>query len=253
MKILVTFAIEHEFTSWRRRENFVPVAAGSFPAFEARYNQSIVRVILTGIGSENAQRAVRAALPWQPNICICAGFAGGLRPGLEIGDVLAAESARDARTQRTVFADAKLLSVAEANGARRVETLCAADAVIATADDKRRMGQIADAVDMESFAVLNEAHEQGIAGIAIRAISDVADQDLPLDLTQVLDARGRVHVGKLLGRVLRAPHRIAALIRLGRASQKSAAALAAFLDTYVNELGAVKPLILERQASVATA
>ena len=66
-----------------------------------------------------------------------------------------------------------------------------------TVEDKRRMGQIADAVDMESFFILNEAQERGIPGVAIRAVSDAADERLPLDFTQVLDERGRVRISRL--------------------------------------------------------
>ena len=43
---------------------------------------------------------------------------------------------------------------------------------------------------MESFFILNEAQERGIPGVAIRAVSDAADERLPLDLTRCLMTAG---------------------------------------------------------------
>ena len=115
------------------------------------------------------------------------------------------------------------------------------------------MRGIAEAVDMESFFILNEAQERAIPGVAIRAVSDAADESLPMDFTQVLDERGRVRISRLAGKIARAPQRIPALIRLGSASRRGAKRLARVLDKTIESLSAAPGVLSERKASLATA
>ncbi len=49
----------------------------------------------------------------------------------------------------------------------------------------------ADAVEMESFAVLSRARANGVPGIAIRAVSDTVDEDLPLGMNEVFTSGRR--------------------------------------------------------------
>jgi len=81
--------------------------------------------------------------------------------------------------------------------------------------------------------VLYEAAAWGAKGIAIRGISDAADQDLPLDFNKVMTTTGEVSVPRVLGEIVRHPWSTAALVRFGKQSRLAAEKLAAFLDRYV--------------------
>ena len=50
--------------------------------------------------------------------------------------------------------------------------------------------------------------EIGIPGVAIRAISDLADEDLPLDMNEVFTDEGQVSIPRILGQVALHPQSI---------------------------------------------
>ena len=251
--MLVTFALESEFVAWRRLRNFARVENAAIPTFESTRNGFEIRVVLTGMGSARAQRVAREALHWQPDICVAAGFAGGLKPEYRSGCVLVAEAVRDAETNRSLASDHRIIQLAEESGASRVPALITCSYALAKVEDKIRMGQAADAVDMESFHILEAAHERGIVGIAIRAVSDAVDEDLPFDFSQILDDRGRVRILRLAQMVIVSPLRIPGLIRLGLASRRAAARLAQVLEETIGLLGQNSEALAEAAVEPATA
>jgi adenosylhomocysteine nucleosidase len=253
VKVLVTFALESEFAWWHRQRNFVRIPNLDFPAFETSRDELQIRVAVTGMGPQRAQQVAREALRWQPDVCIAAGFAGGLKAAFRVGDVLVPLAVRDGGTQRKFVCDPRIVGLAEDSGASRIAMLCSCAYAVSTVEDKTRMSGIAEAVDMESFFILNEAQERALPGVAIRAVSDTADESLPMDFTQVLDERGRVRISRLAGKIARAPQRIPALIRLGSASRRGAKRLARVLDKTIESLSAAPGVLSERKASLATA
>ena len=72
--------------------------------------------------------------------------------------------------------------------------------------------------------------------VAIRAISDTADEDLPLDFNRVTDISGDVSIKRILGEVAGAPSSIPALVRFGKRSRIAAESLASFLERYLQAL-----------------
>jgi adenosylhomocysteine nucleosidase len=95
-------------------------------------------------------------------------------------------------------------------------------------------------VEMESFELLRAASARGIPAVAVRAISDTVDEDLPLDMNQVFTEAGQVSIPRVLGQVARRPQALPGLVRLGRQSQDAAESLARFLDAYLPVLAAQK-------------
>jgi adenosylhomocysteine nucleosidase len=253
VKVLVTFALESEFASWLRQRGFARLAALDFPAFESFRGELQIRAAITGMGRERAQRVAREALRWQPDVCIAAGFAGGLKSAFRAGDVLVALAVRDGETQRRFACNPRMVRLAEDAGASRIATLCTCAYTVSTVEGKRRMSGSAEAVDMESFFILNEAQELAIPGVAIRAVSDAADESLPMDFTEVLDERGRVRISRLASKIVTSPQRIPELIRLGSASRRGAKRLAQVLDKTIESLSAAPGLLAARTVATATA
>ncbi|HEV2488586.1 MAG TPA: hypothetical protein VGT03_02165 [Candidatus Acidoferrales bacterium] len=236
LKILVTFAVEPEFAPWRRLRSFVRVAGLQFAAYEAETEGWQLRAVLTGMGSGHACRVVSSALDWRPDVCISSGLAGSLRATLPRGAVFAAREVMELESGRTISSGTEFVAKAESLRARVAHRLLTSSDLIATLEGKNRLGRMADAVDMESFTVLAEASERGIPAIAIRSISDAADESIPLDFGKLLDAQGQVAGAKLALALARAPHKLPGFIRLGRNSRRASVALAAFLDSYVQDL-----------------
>jgi adenosylhomocysteine nucleosidase len=243
MKILVTFALENEFAPWRARRKFRRAKRDAANLFRTEIGAAEVSVLLTGVGTRQAALEI-SRLAWsEPDtveFCISAGFAGALRAQYRVGQVLAAralvaERAFANSTGRLLEGSGPLLSFAEECGATMVDRFYTAERVISRAEEKRALGQTAEALEMESFVILSKARASGVPGIAIRSVSDTLDEDLPLDMNEVLTDEGGVSIPRVLGKVALRPQSIPALVKLGHRSRRAAESLATFVDRFVLE------------------
>lgn len=236
MKVFVTFAMDFEFTPWRNLRPFQQTSLGQRIVHTATVESAEICVAVTGVGSRNAERVSRAVCDGSTDICISSGLAGALSPRNVVGDVLAADRIVLADGSAPLRSDARLLDLAANCGAKRVGAFLTSETPVATLAEKRRLVALADAVEMESRSVIAAAQGRGIPAVAIRAVSDAADEDLPLDFARVVGPTGHVSIPKLLVQLVAKPHRIPGLIRLGRSSRRAAIRLAEFLDAYVAAL-----------------
>lgn len=130
---------------------------------------------------------------------ISTGFCGALDPSLRVGDI-----ARD---------------------------LCSIDRVAVTAAEKRELRNAtgAAAVDMESAAVAKIAAAWSVPFRAIRAVSDAAGEDMPLDFNLYRDAEGRFSRTRIALAAMKRPFTaVPALLRLDRNCRTAAESLGNF-------------------------
>ncbi len=237
MKILVTFALENEFAPWQKLRKFKRASVDSWDkTFVARVGDADVRVILTGAGRFAAQRAMTKAFNEVPDVCIASGLAGSLKPAYSPGDVVVARRVAEIRGTRSVQCDPELVSIAAASRAKVADAFLVSDGVIASVEEKKQFAHLGDAVDMESVYVLATAAHHGVRAVAIRAISDGPDSNLPLDFERVFNDRGAVSVPKVIGQLVTKPNRILGVLRLAHESERAAGALAIFLEAYIQSL-----------------
>lgn len=256
MIILVTFALENEFAPWRGRRDFradqrtapgvtSPTAEGP-QTYSAEIAGARVEVVLTGAGPRPAAAAVSQAMltaTGRIDFCVSSGLCGALRPQYRIGQVLAARAVRPGSIESSEPAGAApcsegLLSFAVECGATPVANFLTAGRVIGKAEEKKYLGETADAVEMESYVVLDEARRRGVPAIAVRAISDSADEDLPFDMTGVFTEEGRISMPLVLAQMAKHPQSISAVMKLGQSAKAAATRLADFLDRYIERLAA---------------
>jgi adenosylhomocysteine nucleosidase len=241
MKILVTFALENEFAPWRALREFHAVQWGDAEVYRAQVGAAEVVVLLTGVGPKQAHLQTAKVLGGDQesmHLCVSTGLAGALKPEFRIGQVLAARSVRAESELNDLSSNpqqssAPLLSFAAECGATVVEQFFSAVRVVGRAEEKRHLGAQSDAVEMESFEVLLESAASGIPAIAIRAISDTVDDDLPLDMNRIFTDEGQVSIPRVLGQVALHPGSVPDLVRLGQNSKSAAESLAGFLDKYI--------------------
>ena len=241
MRILITFALENEFAPWRAMHAFEKSRWCGEEAYFSEVGAAELGVILTGVGPRRAGLAAANVMRSESrsiDACISAGLAGALKSEYRIGQVLAArqvisEAKRAECPDRLIPGSELLLSIADRHGATVVDRFYTAERMVISANDKRRLGAEADAVEMESFEILLESRAFGVPAVAIRAISDLVDEDLPLDLNRVLTGEGEISVPRVLGQVAMSPAAIPGLIRLEKQSRTAAGDLAKFLDSYV--------------------
>jgi len=235
MKILVTFAVQAEFAPWQRRRNFLRLP-GDWPVFEAMFGDAQVRAILTGMGEDHALGAAKRSLAYKPDICISTGLAGSLRSEYRPGDILAARLVSEVGEPVAVASHRELLSTAVDCGARQIERLATSRTLVARAEQKRELGSQAEAVDMESYTILAEAARCGVPAVAIRAISDTVEFEMPYDFEQARNAQGQIRVMGVVSQVMRRPSGLPDLMRLARDCRFASRRLADFLDAYAGTM-----------------
>src|SRR5271169_368236 len=213
MKILVTFAVRSELAPWRRRRSFLRLP-GDWPVFETMFGGTQIRAILTGMGQEHALKAAKRSLAYRPDICISTGLAGSLRSGYQPGDILAARLVSEAGEPVAVASHRELLSTAVDCGARQIERMATSKTLVARAEQKRELGSQAEAVDMESYTILAEAARCGVPAVAVRAICDTVDFDMPYDFERARDAQGQIRMMRVVSQILRRPTGLPDLLRL---------------------------------------
>src|SRR6202521_4949015 len=236
MNILVTFAVETEYAPWRKRRKFRRLP-GDWPRFEAQFGGARVQAVLTGMGQAHAREAARRMLPDRPDICISTGLAGALRSGYRAGDVLAARLVSEVGEPVAVASHPELLTTAVDCGARQVERFATSRTLVSRAEEKLQLGRPAEGGEMESYTILAEAARYGVPAVAVRAISDTVDFDMPYDFERARDARGQIRISGIIAQVLRRPSGLPALLALALDCRLAARQLADFLDAYAGTLG----------------
>jgi len=236
MRILVTFAVEAEFAPWRKLRTLEPVHLDGLEMFRTQVGRATVHFVVTGMGMENARRGVEIAMSDRHTICVASGFCGSLKQAHKVGDILAARAVQRLGKTKTIECSRNLFMAAYENQATEAKMFLTTDKVIATAEEKQQLAPFADAVDMESFAILSAAKQKNLPAIAIRVVSDRFDEDMPADISATVDQRGRVKIGGIVRHVATHPLQLPALIRLGRESHTAAEALCHFLEAFIKEL-----------------
>jgi adenosylhomocysteine nucleosidase len=236
MNILITYAVEAEFAPWRRLRDLEVVQIGGVEVHRARVGRAMVDFLVTGMGPANAQCAAEGVISKEYSFCIVAGFAGALRPSVQLGDVVAAKKVVNDGHGGTSLSARNLWSCASKDGAKRIETLLTTDHVVNTVEEKARLAPFGEAVDMESFAILTVARSKKVPAVVIRVISDAFDRDWPTNLDAMMDGKGSVRIGAVVRYVANNPLAVPALLRLGRDSRTVAHALANFLEAYIKKI-----------------
>jgi adenosylhomocysteine nucleosidase len=171
------------------------------------------------------------------------GLAGGCGPDLQPGDVVVGDPVVRAGGELDGRADPALRARAEraleAAGLRyRVGRLLTVDEVVAVPAEKASAWKAhgALAVDMESAHVVAWARRAGLPVLAVRAVADGPDDEVPAELLRAVGADGRLRPA-VVARLLRRPTLVGASWRLGRRSRRALESLARFVRAFVDPPG----------------
>ena len=143
------------------------------------YESEYAIAVCGGIGPEAARRAAQAAVvTYKPELLISAGVAGALTPELRVGETIfpaAIIDSSDGSRQETAIAKSRLANSPLAR------TVLVTYPEIASAAQKQQLAKSygAHAVDMEAAAVARAAQQHDLPFLAIKAISDELDFELP--------------------------------------------------------------------------
>jgi adenosylhomocysteine nucleosidase len=199
-----------------------------------------IAVAISGHGQERATRATEALIAGHhPRWVISAGFAGGLQSDLDRSDIVMANSIAGLQGERLSI-DFRLTRNEEqvARGVH-VGRLLTVDRIIRMPAEKRSLGQQheAIAVDMESLAVARVCQQEKQRFLAIRAITDTVDDELPRDVERLLNRPTMVRkLGAAAGSMIRRPSAAKDLWRLRESAITAAYRLAKYLVGVINQL-----------------
>lgn len=201
-------------------------------------------VVQTGMGLEKARRSASQLLVKRPiDLVVSAGFACALIEA-DIGALLVGLEVVQRTEQSSKFVQAQSLVVPRNEGSlaltvlktmvppERIGRFVSTDHVVGRATEKREFAKDTEAIglDMESAALAAEASRAQVPFIVIRSVSDLLDEDLPLDFNLFLSPTGWL---KGVTAVLTTPSSLLGLGRLRRQSAVAAQTLTDFFRQYV--------------------
>jgi adenosylhomocysteine nucleosidase len=204
----------------------------------------------TGVGLEKAERSAAQLLDNQSfNLMVSTGFAcaliaadiGALLVGREV--VYRGNHSDEPSEVFDVPGDERDLAVTFVEtlvSSEHIGRFVSTDQVIGSARGKRTFALSTQAIglDMESSALAAQAQRAQVPFVIIRSVSDLLDEDLPLDFNLFLRPTGWL---KGIGTVLAAPSCLLGLGRLRRQSLIAAEALTAFFRSYAAAMATERP------------
>ncbi len=213
-----------------------------------RWQARDVLLVRTGVGKARAQDAIERVLKMQAPACLVSiGYAGGLNPGLQTGDLLLAdklwqldlgEGQGELPAPRPVNGTPYKVELPELPGGAAVHRggLVTVDRVVTDAKLKRRIGEAHPvlACDMETGVLAEAAEGKGIRFVSLRAISDTVDEAL-MDVSPFLKD-GEVSTLKAGWYVVTHPGSLKTLKHLKDVAQLATANLTRCLKEMLKEL-----------------
>jgi adenosylhomocysteine nucleosidase len=224
---------------------------GGFPLYRFSVGGRDVALIESGIGMDHAARAAGVLIEAvSPRIILNFGFCGGVTAGPEVGDIVVAE--------RLLFfkggncsEQAGLASELARKLAGQLEEGCSRSAfrihsgAFVTAGEiveKRSLpallpaGSANPVLEMETAAVARVAADRGIPLVALRAVSDGADEELGFTIDEFTDNDMNISAWKVLKTIVTRPRIIPQLIRLARNSDRAGKNLAVVVRTALESM-----------------
>ncbi len=257
MFVLVTFAVDAEFAPWREIRRFRKVKlnekhwSGGADVYETQVGDCCVWVSLTGMGIKSFD--FKSALCLRSaglDAIISSGLSGALKRPYRVGQIVVPKRVGTLHDVTGLATDSALADLAERQGATLVDTLLTSDRIIETQKEKARLSQFADVVDMESFHIVHEFSLEAAPVTVIRAISDAANEDLPIDFSKVVTHTGQLRAAPLIKELVLQPTKIPHLIRFAKQSREAAKNLVNFLDVFLH---ALTPELIRGQVTTTTA
>lgn len=179
-----------------------------------------VSVVESGVGFRAAAETAERVVAGRPELVLSVGTCGALDPKLEIGQV---------RVVRRVEGFDGGFDALDMGGAGGV--LWSQDRVAVTVREKQELhARGAEIVDMEAVVVARVCAGAGVPFGCVKAVSDLASEDLPLDFNLYRDEAGRFQTSRI---AFAGMMKIGELMRLQRQSKLAAQQLGAWIEEFL--------------------
>lgn len=212
---------------------------GASPRWEGRAGTTEVIVRQTGVGLDAARDVAETELrEGRPAAVVSTGMAGGLSPAVGRGDAIVPDRVSFEEGDEIPVDPALRTLAAPLLPERRSRRglLVSVQRAARTPTEKAALAAKlrADAVDMESAALLDTARAHGVPAVVLRAASDTAQERVPdldgLDLAQPRDQ------ARLAFRALGSIREIHSLVQLARGARAASQTLSDVLGSFLPRL-----------------
>jgi len=221
---------------------------GRFPFYRFTRDGGEIYLIQSGMGLQRAGAATTALIDaTRPAIIISAGLGGGVRNGLTTGDVVMGNrvmSLSDNSVDDITAIDNTHLvrNMAESLPVRDFTIL---DGCILTSRGILRKKEVRrllpeeirnPVLDMETCAVAEAASREAIPFLALRAVSDAADEEILFSIEEITDRDLNISIPRVIAAILRNPRILPQMIRLARNAKTAGNNLAIVLERLIRSL-----------------
>ena len=225
--LLILTAVELEARVLARALDLARLPSVAFPAFGG----PSIRIAPVGVGAHlcgSRWAVLLEGLP--PPLVVSAGVCAGLDPRLGPADIVIPDRVLGP-TGELFPVDLSAYRAVAARAGARAALLVTTREVVATAAAKAtlRAASGAAAADMESAFILARAAASGYPALVVRAVSDGATEQLPLELVRLVTPAGGVRLARALALVSTRPALVPAAIALGRRTHRALRAVAPVL------------------------
>jgi adenosylhomocysteine nucleosidase len=227
-----------------------------FLARNGRFGNRQIALVESGPGVDRAAKAAHALIDaYRPRLVVSAGFAGGLDPRARRQDLVVATSLirLPSPSERGAGGEGGEIALDPAALAPWLDEvpnlhrgrLLTFDRVIRLREEKQRLGRLHEAlaVDMETFAVAEVCRARAVDFLAVRAISDAVDDELPRDIGTLLAQKSFAgQLGAAVGSIFRRPAAVKDLFNLHQSALESSSRLAGFLGMVVSRFAVARSM-----------
>ncbi len=216
---------------------------GGAELYSAAYLSHEITMVVTGMGTKNASDTLDYVLNRQtPELLLSMGFGGALYGGAAPGDLVVADRV-------LLVADGVVDSVEPEREDRLLtgisSTVTLKGGTFVTLEKWMRKKDIEAIMhpavalpvcDMETFPLAKCACELKIRFLAIRSITDLADEEIAPEMLDVTDGSGRYRTSRALVQLIRRPALIPQAVRLGFRSRTASLKLWHFFEALMRVL-----------------
>ncbi len=190
------------------------LSEGALRIYRGRSGGRSVTAAVIGDGAIAAERGIRNLLEIViPDRLLLIGFAGGLSSDLPWGSLVQAGSVERVGDGEPASPDDPPLP-----GIGR-GSVVSAGRILSTAESKQQLWSALGSpwrcvVDLESWCVVRQLQRATVPWTVVRAVSDAAEENLPLDFAALGDEEGRILRSRVMLSLLRRPAALTGLLRL---------------------------------------
>jgi adenosylhomocysteine nucleosidase len=225
----------------RRMKGYVKETAAGFNVYRFEVHGTPIVLIESGMGPRHASQATKALISLaSPKLILNFGFAGAVLPGIGVGDLVLAERVlllEEGRLTEAPPPDPRF-SALVLNSCEKAPVTIHRGTFVTAASIMNKQAVAASlgadvlnpVLEMETVAVLLEAELAEVPVVAVRGVSDAADEELGFSIEEFCDAELRISLARVLKCIAVRPWIIPQLLRLSTNSNKAGKNLALCIE-----------------------